>query len=40
MSALRTLDSLRAEAEKGSRAFFEAFLTAFPDSEPDEYDKL
>lgn len=40
MSALRTVDHLRAEAAKGSRADFEAFLTAVPDTEPDEDDKL
>ncbi|MEM7111916.1 MAG: toxin-antitoxin system HicB family antitoxin [Chloroflexota bacterium] len=40
MSALRTLDYLRAEAAKGSRADFEAFLAAVPDAEPDEDDKL
>lgn len=40
MSALRTVDFLRAEAAKGHRDDFEAFLTAVPDTEPIEEDKL
>lgn len=40
MSALRTVDFLRAEAAKGYRDDFEAFLTAVPDTEPTEEDKL
>lgn len=40
ISALRTVDYLRAEASKGSRADFEAFLAAVPDTEPTEEDKL
>ncbi len=40
ISALRTMDYLRAEASKGSRADFEAFLAAAPDVEPMEDDRL
>ncbi|MAT97720.1 MAG: toxin-antitoxin system HicB family antitoxin [Anaerolineaceae bacterium] len=40
ISALRTIDYLRAEASKGSRADFEAFLAAVPDVEPMEEDRL
>lgn len=40
ISALRTLDYLRAEASKGSRADFEAFLAAIPDVDPMEDDRL
>ena len=40
ISALRTLDYLREEAAKGSRADFEAFLTAVPDTDPMEDDRL
>ncbi len=40
ISALRTVDYLRAEASKGSRADFEAFLAAVPDTEPAEEDEL
>lgn len=40
ISALRTVDYLRAEASKGNRADFEAFLAAVPDVEPIEVDKL
>lgn len=40
ISALRTLDYLRAEAAKGSRADFEAFLAAVPDVDPMEDDLL
>lgn len=40
ISALRTMDYLRAEASKGSRADFEAFLAAVPDIEPMEDDQL
>jgi len=40
ISALRTVDYLRAEARKGSRADFEAFLSAVPDTKPSEDDKL
>ncbi len=40
ISALRTVDYLRAEARKGSRADFEAFLAVVPDTEPEEEDKL
>ena len=40
MSALRTVDYLNKEAQKGSRADFEAFLAAVPDTEPDEDDRL
>jgi uncharacterized protein (DUF1778 family) len=36
-SALRTL---RAEASKGNRADFDAFLAAVPDVEPAENDRL
>lgn len=40
ISALRTLDYLRAEARKGSRADFEAYLTAVPDVDPIDDDRL
>ncbi len=40
ISALRTVDYLREEAAKGSRADFDAFLTAVPDDEPLDEDKL
>ena len=40
MSALRTVDYLRAEGEKGNRADFNSFLVAVPDAEPDEEDRL
>ena len=40
ISALRTADYLREEAAKGSRADFEAFLTAVPDDEPLKDDRL
>ena len=40
ISALRTIDYLREEAAKGSRADFEAFLSAVPDAEPMEEDRL
>jgi predicted transcriptional regulator len=40
ISALRTIDYLRAEARKGSRADFEAFLAAVPDVEPMEGDMM
>jgi len=40
ISALRTVAYLREEAAKGSRADFEAFLTAVPDNEPMDEDKL
>jgi len=40
MSALRTIEYLHTEAEKGSREDFDAFLNAVPDVEPDEQDRL
>jgi predicted transcriptional regulator len=40
ISALRTLDYLQAQAAKGSRADFEAFLTTVPDDEPMEDDDI
>ena len=40
ISALRTLDYLREEAQKGSRADFEAFLVAVPSADPIEDDRL
>ena len=40
ISALRTVEYLRAEASKGSRADFEAFLAAVPDVEPMVDDRL
>jgi Arc/MetJ-type ribon-helix-helix transcriptional regulator len=39
-SALRTISYLRAEASKGSRADFDAFLAAVPDVEPEVHDQL
>ena len=40
MSALLTLDYLRAEAAEGKREEFEAFLAALPEAEPLETDRL
>lgn len=40
MSALLTLDYLRAEAAQGRREDFEAFLAAVPDGEPGETDRV
>lgn len=40
VSALRTVDYLREEAAKGSRADFDAFLAAVPDGEPAAEDRL
>lgn len=40
ISALRTLDYLRDEASKGSRADFDAFLAAIPDAAPLPGDEL
>ena len=36
----RTLDYLRKETAKGSRADFEAFLAAVPDDEPMDGDRV
>ncbi len=40
ISVLRTINYLRAEANKGGRADFEAFLASVPDVEPQEDDRL
>ena len=40
ISALRTVDYLRAEGAQGSRADFDAFLAAVPDVEADGEDRL
>ncbi len=40
MSALLTLDYLRAEAAEGRREDFEAFLAAVPEAEPAETDRV
>ena len=40
ISTLRTVDYLRAEARKGSRADFDLFLNSVPDAEPMEEDAL
>ena len=40
ISALRTIDYLRAEAAKGGREDFEAFLAVVPDREPIEEDSI
>lgn len=40
MSALRTIDYLKAEAHKGNRANFEYLLAAVPDAEPEKMDRL
>ena len=40
MSALLTLDYLRAEAAGAKREDFESFLAAVPDVEPEETDRL
>ncbi|MCO5183786.1 MAG: toxin-antitoxin system HicB family antitoxin [Anaerolineae bacterium] len=40
MSALRTIDYLRLEAEKGSREDFDALLAALPDAPPLPGDEI
>jgi uncharacterized protein (DUF1778 family) len=40
MSALLTLDYLRAEAAEGRREDFESFLAAVPEAEPMETDRV
>jgi Arc/MetJ-type ribon-helix-helix transcriptional regulator len=40
MSALRTVEYLRKESEKGDRADFDAFLAALPDVPPLSDDAL
>lgn len=40
MSALLTLDYLRAEAAEGRREDFESFLAAVPEAEPMETDRM
>lgn len=40
MSALLTLDYLRAEAAEGRREDFESFLAAVPEAEPIETDRV
>lgn len=40
MSALLTLDYLRAEAAEGRREDFETFLAAVPEAEPMEPDRV
>jgi hypothetical protein len=40
MSAILTLDYLRAEAAEGRREDFEAFLAAVPDAEPVKTDRM
>lgn len=40
MSALLTLDYLRAEAAEGRREDFETFLAAVPEAEPMETDRV
>jgi hypothetical protein len=40
MAALRTLDYLRSEAAKGNREAFDRFLSAVPNREPTETDRL
>jgi uncharacterized protein (DUF1778 family) len=40
MSALLTLDYLRAEAAEGRREDFESFLGAVPEAEPMETDRV
>ena len=40
ISALRTVSYLQAEAEKGSRQDFDAWLLSVPDAEPDDRDRL
>jgi hypothetical protein len=40
MSALITVEYLKAEAKKGSRSDFEKVLNKVPDVEPEPYDRL
>lgn len=40
MSALLTLDYLRAEAAEGRREDFESFLAAVPEAQPMETDRM
>ena len=40
ISALRTVEELKAEVAAGRRADFEAFLAGVPDVEPDPWDRL
>jgi len=40
ISALLTVDYLRQRAERGNRQAFEEIMSAVPDVEPEEYDKL
>ena len=40
ISALRTVEYLRAEGAKGSRADFEAFLAAVPARAPENDDQI
>ncbi|MEZ4620636.1 MAG: toxin-antitoxin system HicB family antitoxin [Caldilineaceae bacterium] len=40
VSALRTVEQLRAEAAKGNRDDFATFLAAVPDIEPVQEDQL
>ena len=40
VTAMRTIDFMRVEAQKGSRADFDAFLAAIPDADPIEGDEL
>jgi hypothetical protein len=40
ISALRTLEFLQNEAEKGSREDYDALLASVPDVEPMEEDRL
>jgi len=40
MSALLTVDYLKAEARKGTRLDFEAVLSKVPDVDPEPHDRL
>ncbi|MBK7004420.1 MAG: toxin-antitoxin system HicB family antitoxin [Burkholderiales bacterium] len=40
MASFQTLDYLRREAAQGSRADFDRFMRAVPDTEPDGADAL
>ena len=40
VSALRTIEHLRAVGEKSNRADFDAFLNAVPDVEADKQDRI
>ncbi|TNE71283.1 toxin-antitoxin system HicB family antitoxin [bacterium] len=40
MSALLTIDYLKERAQKGNRSDFDRIMSAVPDIEPEDFDKL